>query len=147
MLTGFDFWVEGVELDSEVQASLERANSVVIPTAKVDGVEAAYWCRMPERNHLRWVLPYDEDLLLDAMARLHPDGGSVARRRRRSTSARSGRTACWRRCGTCRSDMEAADLVGSGGRARGAAHRRAGRRVAADQRAATVPRGACWVAS
>ncbi|MDX6200863.1 MAG: hypothetical protein QOF82_1348 [Frankiales bacterium] len=76
VLSGFDFWVEGVgELDPEVQASLERANSVVIPTAKVDGAEAAYWCRMPERNHLRWILPYDEELLLDAMARLMPSGG------------------------------------------------------------------------
>jgi hypothetical protein len=76
VLTGFNFWVEGVgELDAEVQASLERANSVVIPTAKVPGAEAAYWCRMPERNHLRWILPYDEDVLLDAMARLMPGGG------------------------------------------------------------------------
>jgi hypothetical protein len=76
VLTGFNFWVEGVaELDPEVQASLERANSAVIPTAKVDGAEAAYWCRMSERNHLRWILPYDEDLLLDAMARLMPSGG------------------------------------------------------------------------
>jgi hypothetical protein len=30
---------------------------------------------MPERNHLRWILPYDEELLLDAMARLMPSGG------------------------------------------------------------------------
>jgi Family of unknown function (DUF5926)/SEC-C motif len=76
VLSGFDFWVEGVPvLEPEVQASLERANSVVIPTAKVAGAEAAYWCRMPERNHLRWVLPYDEDVLLDAMARLLPVGG------------------------------------------------------------------------
>jgi hypothetical protein len=76
VLSGFNFWVEGVEeLDAEVQASLERANSVVIPTAKVEGAEAAYWCRMPERNHLRWILPHDEDLLLDAMARLMPSGG------------------------------------------------------------------------
>ena len=76
VLDGFNFWVEGVaELDAEVQASLERANSVVIPTAKVAGADAAYWCRMPERNHLRWILPYDEDLLLDAMCRLMPSGG------------------------------------------------------------------------
>jgi Family of unknown function (DUF5926) len=76
VLDGFNFWVEGVgDLDHEVQASLERANSVVIPTAKVAGADAAYWCRMPERNHLRWILPYDEDLLLDAMSRLLPSGG------------------------------------------------------------------------
>ncbi|BEP13220.1 DUF5926 family protein [Acidothermaceae bacterium B102] len=76
VLDGFNFWVEGVPvLEPEVQASLERANSVVIPTAAVPGATSAYWCRMPERNHLRWVLPYDEDTLLDAMARLMPTGG------------------------------------------------------------------------
>jgi hypothetical protein len=76
VLDGFNFWVEGVSvLEPDVQASLERANSVVIPTAAVPGAKAAYWCRMPERNHLRWVLPYDEDVLLDAMSRLMPDGG------------------------------------------------------------------------
>jgi Family of unknown function (DUF5926)/SEC-C motif len=76
VLDGFNFWVEGVPvLEPEVQASLERANAVVIPTAAVPGAEAAYWCRMPERNHLRWVLSYDEDALLDAMCRLMPEGG------------------------------------------------------------------------
>ncbi len=110
VLTGFDFWVEGVDLDPEVQASLERANSVVIPTVKVDGVEAAYWCRMPERNHLRWVLPYDEDLLLDAMCRLHPDGGlSLGETTKYVGSFRAhGLLApVW----DLPSDMEAADLV------------------------------------
>ena len=107
---GFDFWVEGVALDPEVQASLERANSVVIPTAKVDGVEAAYWCRMPERNHLRWVLPYDEDLLLDAMCRLHPEGGL-------SLGATTKYVGSFRAHGLLApvwdlpSDMEATDLV------------------------------------
>jgi hypothetical protein len=76
VLDGFNFWVEGVPvLEPEVQASLERANSVVVPTAAVPGAKAAYWCRMPERNHLRWVLPYDENALLDAMSRLMPEGG------------------------------------------------------------------------
>lgn len=74
--SGFDFWVEGVgAVTDEVVASLERANAAVIPTERVAGVEAAYWCRMPERAHLRWVLPYDEEPLVDAMARLFPVGG------------------------------------------------------------------------
>jgi hypothetical protein len=72
---GFAFWVEGVELDAEMQASLDRANAVVIPTAQVPGATAAYWCRMTQRNHLRWILPYDEEPLLDAMTRLLPAGG------------------------------------------------------------------------
>ncbi len=74
---GFDFWLEGVgeELDAEVTASLERANSAVVPTARLVSVEAAYWAGMRERNTLRWVLPDDEEPLLDALARLHGAGG------------------------------------------------------------------------
>lgn len=68
---GFDFWVEGVEdPDGDVAASLERANAAVIPTVRLSSVEAAYWCRMRERSHLRWALPYDEEPALDALARL-----------------------------------------------------------------------------
>jgi hypothetical protein len=76
---GFDFWIpertEG-ELDPEVQASLERANSAVVPTARLSSVDAAYWCRIGDRSHLRWVMPYDEEALLDALARLHAAGAS-----------------------------------------------------------------------
>jgi hypothetical protein len=77
---GFDFWIaereEGTELDPEVQASLERANSAVVPTARLGSVDAAYWCRIGDRTHLRWVMPHDEDALLDALARLHAGGAS-----------------------------------------------------------------------
>jgi hypothetical protein len=73
---GFDYWVQdAVDPSSEVAASLERANSGVVPTARLSGVEAAYWCRMPQRSHLRWVLPEDEEPLLDALARLAVAGG------------------------------------------------------------------------
>jgi hypothetical protein len=69
---GFDFWLEGVDDQSpDVVASMERANEAVVPTTRLAAVEAAYWCQIRDRNHLRWVLPYDEDALLDAMARLH----------------------------------------------------------------------------
>jgi len=68
---GFDFWVEGVpDATGEVMASLERANAAVIPTARLSSVQAAYWCRMKERAHLRWALPFDEEPALDALARL-----------------------------------------------------------------------------
>ena len=68
----FGFWLEdgAGERSAEVQASMERANAAVVPTTRLPGVDAAYWCRMGERAHLRWVLPYDEDTLLDALARL-----------------------------------------------------------------------------
>lgn len=69
---GFEFWVEGAGQDNpEVQASLERANAAVVPTQRLVSVEAAYWAQVRDRAHLRWVLPYDEEPLLDALARLH----------------------------------------------------------------------------
>ena len=68
---GFDYWVEGTgALTAEVQASMERANASVVPTARLDAVPGAYWCRMRERSHLRWVLPSEEGPTLDALARL-----------------------------------------------------------------------------
>ena len=68
----FGFWLEDDTnaRSAEVQASLERANAAVVPTVRLDGVEAVYWCRIGERAHLRWVVPYEEDPLLDALARL-----------------------------------------------------------------------------
>jgi hypothetical protein len=72
---GFDFWLEGVEDRSpDVVASMERANEAVVPTVRLTSVEAAYWCQIRDRNHLRWVVPYDEESLLDALARLHASG-------------------------------------------------------------------------
>ncbi|MER7196471.1 topoisomerase II [Streptomyces sp. CB01635] len=75
--TGFEFWVPDSENASpEVSASLERANAAAIPTVKLSGVEGAYWCETPEKNHLRWVMPHPEEQLLDALARLHAAGTS-----------------------------------------------------------------------
>ena len=68
---GFDYWVEGAaDPTGEVAASMEQANASVVPTARVEGVAGAYWCRMRERSHLRWVLPHDEEPALDALARV-----------------------------------------------------------------------------
>ena len=76
---GFDYWIEGAADtdadDPEVTASMERANATVIPTARLTSVDAAYWCRMKERAHLRWVLPENEDEVLNALARLSAAGG------------------------------------------------------------------------
>lgn len=72
---GFDFWLEGVDDRSpEVVASMERANEAVVPTTRLASVQAAYWCEIRDRNHLRWVMPHDEDTLLDGLARLHAAG-------------------------------------------------------------------------
>jgi hypothetical protein len=74
---GFEWWLgdTGGDLAAEVAASLETANASVVPTARLQGVAAAYWCRIGERCHLRWALPEDEDPLLDALGRLHVAGG------------------------------------------------------------------------
>ncbi|MEV1020136.1 DUF5926 family protein [Streptomyces sp. NPDC050264] len=75
--TGFEFWVPDSENASgEVAASLERANAAAIPTVKLSGVDSAYWCETPDKNHLRWVMPHPEEKLLDALARLHAAGAS-----------------------------------------------------------------------
>ena len=73
----FGFWLPGTDgavIDPAVTASLERANAEIIPTVRLGSVEAAYWCRLRERNHLRWVRPEPEDIMLDALARLHAAG-------------------------------------------------------------------------
>ena len=73
---GFDFWVGDSELDDEGKASLERANESVIPTTKMTAAASGYWCRIGERTHIRLVLPDDEDVATDALARLHAAGES-----------------------------------------------------------------------
>jgi hypothetical protein len=72
---GFEFWLddEATE-DPEVRASLERANASVYPTVRMTAAPAAYWCRVPDRSHVRWVLPDDEDAALNALARLQAAG-------------------------------------------------------------------------
>jgi hypothetical protein len=73
---GFDFWIEGsgAETTDDVAASLERANAGAVPTVRLRGIDAGYWCRIGTKEHLRWVLPHDEEPLLDALARLHARG-------------------------------------------------------------------------
>ena len=74
---GFEFWLDDAsQATPEVAASLERANAAATPTARLTGVTAAYWCETPEKNHLRWVMPHEEEQLLDALARLHAAGAS-----------------------------------------------------------------------
>ncbi|MEV4754057.1 DUF5926 family protein [Micromonospora sp. NPDC049559] len=71
MHDGFDFWLDPEAAgDPNVQASLERANASIYPTVRLAAAPAAYWCRVPDKAHVRWVLPEDEDAALDALARL-----------------------------------------------------------------------------
>jgi len=73
--SGFEFWLdEDAGDDPNVRASLERANASIYPTAAL-GPTAAYWCRVPDKGHVRWVLPDEEDRALDALARVSAAGG------------------------------------------------------------------------
>jgi hypothetical protein len=73
---GFDFWLDpGQERDDEVNASLETANASIFPTERLSAARGAYWCRVPGKAHVRWVLPDAEDAALNALARLSATGG------------------------------------------------------------------------
>ncbi|YAL83463.1 DUF5926 family protein [Dermacoccaceae bacterium W4C1] len=71
---GFDFWVEGADLDAESRDSLERANASAAPTVRLEGVDSAFWCQIGDRTYVRWVLGEDENKATDALARLHATG-------------------------------------------------------------------------
>ena len=71
---GFDWWVGASDLDDEAKQQMDKANENVVPTVRLGSVEAAYWCRIGQRCHLRWAMPEDEDQLLDALARLGASG-------------------------------------------------------------------------
>jgi hypothetical protein len=75
MHDGFEFWLgEDAADDPNVKASLERANASIYPTVRLAAAPAAYWCRVPDKGHVRWVLPDDEDAALDALSRLAATG-------------------------------------------------------------------------
>ena len=44
-------------------------------------VDAAYWTSVGTKEHLRWVMPHDEETLLTALARLHAAGARPAHSR------------------------------------------------------------------
>ncbi len=75
----FDYWMaEDTSVDAPgVRDSLDRANSKVMPTVRLASVDAAYWVDMGDKTFLRWVMPYAEEKLLDAFARLHAAGESA----------------------------------------------------------------------
>jgi hypothetical protein len=73
----FSWWLIGDESPAgDVALSLERANSAIMPTVRIDaeGVEAAYWVDARGKAHLRWVRPEPEEQLLAALARLATRG-------------------------------------------------------------------------
>lgn len=74
MHDGFEFWLDDDPADPEVKGSLERANASMFPSVKLAAAPAAYWCQFPEKAHVRWVLPDDEDAALGALSRLAAAG-------------------------------------------------------------------------
>jgi hypothetical protein len=60
--------------DGSIAENLERLNESIAPTSRLRSVEAAYWVSTRNREHVRWVLPYDEEDALDALARIHASG-------------------------------------------------------------------------
>ena len=72
---GFEYWLDAEQAqDENVKASLERANESIYPTVRLSSAHAAYWCRVPDKAHVRWVLPDPEDGALNALARLSAAG-------------------------------------------------------------------------
>jgi hypothetical protein len=73
---GFDFWVADVDDPTgAIASSLEAANAAAHATARLTSVDAAYWTDVSTKEHLRWVMPHDdEEQLLSALARLHAAG-------------------------------------------------------------------------
>ncbi|MDQ3591863.1 MAG: SEC-C domain-containing protein [Actinomycetota bacterium] len=72
---GFDFWVADVDdPEGELAAAVQSANDAAAPSQRLTSVDAAYWTRIGEREFVRWVLPYDENQVLDGFARLHAAG-------------------------------------------------------------------------
>jgi Family of unknown function (DUF5926)/SEC-C motif len=72
VLDGFDFWFEGVDdPDGTAASTLETLNSSIDPASRLSSVEGAFWTAVSTKEHLRWVMPHDEEDLLTALARLH----------------------------------------------------------------------------
>ena len=75
---GFEFWIADMEDEGgALSASLESANAAANPTRRLESVESAYWTNVGTKEHLRWVMPHDEEQLLSALARLHVEGKDV----------------------------------------------------------------------
>lgn len=73
--SGFEFWFDDADpQDPAVAATLEQVNGQVHPTSRLAAVDAAYWTSVGTKEHLRWVMPHDEDTMLDALARLRAAG-------------------------------------------------------------------------
>lgn len=68
----FDYWIDpNAEINAELRGALDEAADSMIDTVKLTTVDSAYWCRMGPKEYLRWSMPYDEDAVINGIARLH----------------------------------------------------------------------------
>lgn len=73
--SSFDYWIDPAADDSpELRTAIDAAKEAIVPSARLASVSAAYWCSLGDRDQVRWVLPHDEENLLDGLARLHARG-------------------------------------------------------------------------
>ena len=70
---GFDYWLDpSAEITADVRESLTEAERDDHRDRQARAPSStAYWCRMGAREYLRWAMAYDEETVIDAVARLH----------------------------------------------------------------------------
>ncbi len=72
---GFDYWLDPGRTPAPAAKSARRGEFGHRAGRPAQlGRGAAYWCSLGDRDQVRWVLPYDEEPLLDGLARLHAAG-------------------------------------------------------------------------
>lgn len=72
---GFDWWLVEQDRDSPAAtAALQEANDSAAPTTRLSSIDTGYLTEMGDHAYLRWIMPHDENRLLDALARLRADG-------------------------------------------------------------------------
>lgn len=66
----FEFWLSATaERTDELDQALQETGAQVAPSAPVEGLRGAFWCRM-NREFVRWVREDDPERVLDGLARL-----------------------------------------------------------------------------
>ncbi|MDR1442869.1 MAG: DUF5926 family protein [Bifidobacteriaceae bacterium] len=68
--TSFEYWTELDPDDKELADAAVKSGDELTPTELVGSVPGAYWASINGREYLRWSLGVEEDVLLNALARL-----------------------------------------------------------------------------
>ena len=66
----FSYWASADELEKpDVRQAIDQTRDQVVPSAAIEGVPGAYWCRMAH-PFVRWIRTEDQEAVLDGLARL-----------------------------------------------------------------------------